>query len=188
MLAVIRTVWRVARPAALGLVLILAAAGARGASAEEPANGEESGEHHANVVGLFLGHTAERVDGGDTREDGFTFGVEYTRRITPRVSLGGVVERAGGEIRADLLLVQAYYKFAGRFRLLGGPGVEFRDGESAETEAAPLRERDTTVFVVRIGAVYEFEFGRWIVAPTAAIDFVGRDEALVLGAEIGYAF
>jgi hypothetical protein len=188
MLAMIRTVWRVARAVGLGLVLILAPAGARAAAAEEPASGEESREHHANVLALFLGHTAEEVDGGDTTESGFTFGVEYTRRITPRVSLGGLVERAGGDIRSNLLLAQAYYRIAGGFRVLGGPGVEFRDGESEEHEEAPVRERDTTVFVLRVGALYEFEIGRWVVAPTAAIDFVGRDEALVLGVEVGYAF
>lgn len=204
--------WKTARSIGLGLILAsvppaaLAApadGGTAGAAQEheqengEASDAEESHEHHANVLSLFLGHTSERVDGSEETEQGFTFGLEYTRRITPRFSLGGVVERAGGDIRGTLLVAQAFYRIVGELRLVAGPGVEFRDAHSEEPEhhdgltadpGFPTREHDTTVFLIRVGAVYEFEFGRWIVAPTVAIDFIGRDEAFVLGATIGYAF
>lgn len=204
--------WKTARSIGLGLILAsvppaaLAAPanGSTAGAAQEHAqeNGETSGAeeshgHHANVLSLFLGHTSERVDGGEHVENGFTFGLEYTRRISPRFSLGGVVERAGGDIRGTLLIAQAFYRIVGELRLVAGPGVEFRDAHSEEPEhhgglaASPeslTRERGTTVFLLRIGAVYEFEIDRWVVAPTVAIDFVGRDEALVLGASLGYVF
>jgi len=208
--------WKAARSIGLGLILAsmpgaALAAPSDGSTAEatagtaqehaqehgEASTGEESHGHHANVVSVFLGHTSERVDGGEHLEQGFTFGFEYTRRFTPRFSFGGVVERAGGDIRGTLLIAQAFYRIVGELRLVAGPGVEFRDDHSEEPEhhggllaasEPPTRARDTTVFLVRVGAIYEFEFDRWIVAPTVAIDFVGRDEALVLGVSIGYAF
>jgi len=153
--------------------------------------------HYKNGLGLFLGSTNERVDGADITEQGFTYGIEYARRVTPRFSLGGVVERAGGDIRGTLLIALAYYRLVGGLFVLGGPGVEFRDAHSEEPahhgrlaadSESPTRERDTTVFLMRIGLMYEFEFGRWLLAPNVAIDFVGRDEALVLGASVGYVF
>lgn len=167
--------WKTARSIGLGLILAsvppaaLAApadGGTAGAAQEheqgngEASDAEESHEHHANVLSLFLGHTSERVDGSEETEQGF-------------------------------------YRIVGELRLVAGPGVEFRDAHSEEPEhhdgltadpGFPTREHDTTVFLIRVGAVYEFEFGRWIVAPTVAIDFIGRDEAFVLGATIGYAF
>jgi len=204
--------WKAARSIGLGLILASMPAAALaapwdGSTAKatagtaqehgEASTDEESHKHHANVLSLFLGHTSERVDGSEHLEQGFTFGLEYTRRVTPRFSLGGVVERAGGDIRGTLLIAQAFYRIVGELRLVAGPGVEFRDAHAEEpghhgglaaASESPTRERDTTVFLVRVGAIYEFEIDRWIVAPTVAIDFVGRDEALVLGASFGYVF
>jgi len=214
MRAVISAVCRAAHPAAAVLILTFASTVAAATPADDPAatradgpaqehaephgaNEDNPHEHHKNGLGLFLGNTNERVDGGEVTEQGFTYGIEYTRRITPRFSLGGVLERAGGEIRGTLLIAQAYYRLVGGLFVMGGPGVEFRDAHSEEpaqhgglsaNSENPTPERDTTVFLARVGAMYEFEFGRWLLAPTIAIDFVGRDEALVLGASVSYVF
>jgi hypothetical protein len=176
-----------------------AADGAAQEQAEEHGDAAAHETHalHRNGLSVFLGNTTERVDGSEHNEQGFTFGVEYFRRITPRFSLGGVLERAGGDIRGTLLIAQAYYKLTGGLFVIGGPGVEFRDAHTEEPvqhgvpavdSENPMRERDTTVFLVRIGALYEFELGQWLLVPTVAIDFIGRDEALVLGASVGYVF
>jgi len=214
MRAVVSAFRLAARPAAAVLVLAFAPTVAAATPADHPvatktddpaqehaeqhdADEADPHAHYKNVLGLFLGNTNERVDGGEVTEQGFTYGIEYARRITPRFSLGGVLERASGEIRGTLLIAQASYRLVGGLFVIGGPGVEFRDahseepahhdGLSADSEA-PSRERDTTVFLMRIGAMYEFEFGRWLLAPTVAVDFVGRDEALVVGASVGYVF
>jgi len=107
MRAVMRAVLKVARPAGVGLMLALAPAVALANPADDPAatasdgSAQEEAEqhddatvddphaHYKNGLGLFLGSTNERVDGADITEQGFTFGVEYARRVTPRFSLGG---------------------------------------------------------------------------------------------------
>lgn len=200
------------------LVLLLGALAAPGAAiAVEPAvDGGAAGsvapppdhEQHeelTNALLVFLGETWERVDGADLTEKGFTFGLEYSRDVSDRFAVGGVLERAGGEIRGTLLLAQVYFKVAGRLFLVTGPGVEFRDayeghhGEAEQHGALTvvrgahdieqmLRERDTTVFVYRIGVAYEINMGRWILAPAVDLDFVGRDEALVIGGLFGFEF
>jgi hypothetical protein len=152
---------------------------------------------HVNAIAVFLGNTAERSDDSDTVHSGFTFGIEYIRRLSPHISLAAVIERAGGDVRGTLALGQIYYRFTGGFALIAGAGAEFRDGHSEEVaphgrmigaEGPTHREGEGTVFLARVGAMYEWEFDRWLFGPMAAIDFVGRDEAFVLGVNFGYAF
>lgn len=160
-----------------------------------------------NSIHLFLGETWERVDGADITESGFTFGLEYFRMLSDRWATGLVVERAAGDIRGTLLLAQVEVNLVGGLWLVTGPGVEFRDeyeghhsegpenhGELSIVRAAHdidqmMRERDTTVFVYRIGLGYNIHLGEeFVLAPTIDLDFVGRDEALVVGGILAYHF
>jgi hypothetical protein len=174
----------------------------------EHASAEPGHEGHEGVNSLhvFLGETWERVDGADMTEKGFTFGVEYFRQVAPRWAVGAVVERAGGDIRGTLLLAQVEFNLVGGLWLVTGPGVEFRDGheeghgevehhgEASVVRAAHdidqiMRERDTTVFVYRIGLGYSFHLSENVLfGPTIDLDFVGRDEALVLGGIFAFHF
>ena len=173
------------------------------AAQEEPsqhgdtASDHEAHEEHVNAIAVFLGNTAERSTDSGNIHHGFTFGVEYIRRLSPHISLTAVLERAGGDVRGTLLLGQVYYRFTGGFALIAGAGVEFRDshpeestphGRMAGASEPSRRPGDGTVFLARVGAMYEWEFDRWLLGPMVAIDFVGRDEALVLGLNFGYAF
>lgn len=154
-------------------------------------------EHeYRNSISLFLGATREDEEGVETV---FTFGLEYARRLAPQWSVVGVVERAGGEIGATVLLGQATYNPIGGLVLATGPGMEIRDGRSEEgpeefggeeeREHAEGESEGTSVdFVWRIGLLYEFRFDRFIVAPTIDVDFVARDAVLVFGANLGYEF
>ena len=158
------------------------------------------------MLRLTRSKTWERVDGADITEKGFTFGIEYFRQVAPRWAVGAVVERAAGDIRGTLLLAQVEFNLVGGLWLVTGPGVEFRDshdgghgepehhGANSIVRAAHdidqiMRERDTTVFVYRIGLGYGFHLSdRTILSPTIDLDFVGRDEALVLGGILAYHF
>jgi hypothetical protein len=164
------------------------------------------GHEGVNSLHLFLGETWERVDGADITEKGFTFGIEYFRQVAPRWAVGAVVERAAGNIRGTLVLAQVEVNLVGGLWLVTGPGVEFRDaheeghgeverhGEMSVVRAAHdidqiMRERDTTVFVYRIGLGYGFHLSENVLfGPTIDLDFVGRDEALVVGGIFAFHF
>lgn len=163
----------------------------------DPIAGHDVHAEHANLIFGFLGNTSESSDESGATHQGFTFGVEYVRKISSRFSAGAVLERAGGDIGGTLLLAQLYYRAVGGLVFLGGVGAEFRDAHSEEPTAhgrlaasteAGQRPGDETVTVFRLGASYEFELNRWVIAPMVAIDYVGRDNAFVLGGNFGYAF
>jgi hypothetical protein len=160
---------------------------------------EHAEKHYPNQLLGFLGGTWEQVSDEHLTEKGFTFGLEYVRELNERWAFGGVVERAGGDIRGTLLIAQLYFDVGGGpggVKIVTGPGVEFRDAHHEEAEhhgdahamMAGGRERDTTVFVYRIGVAYDIKIERWIIAPTIDWDFVGRDTALVAGVLAGYEF
>jgi len=171
---------------------------------EQQAAGEHEGAHSAkNSLHLMVGETWERVDGADITEKGFTFGVEYFRAVAPRWAIGAVFERAGGDIRGTLLLAQVEFNLVGGLWVVTGPGVEFRDAHEEGPEhhgaggsidrashdvAQLMRERDTTVFVYRIGLGYGFPVGDMVLSPTVDVDFVGRDTALVVGMIVAVHF
>jgi len=125
--------------------------------------------HHRHLVSGFVGATHEHG------EDAFTFGAEYIFDVVPeRIGVGGLVERAKGHLDADLALALVHYRPVGGLYLSGGAGIERKKGE-----------RET---VGRIGVGYDFEFGRWVVAPEINVDFIDREEAIVYGVAIGRKF
>jgi hypothetical protein len=166
--------------------------------------------HHQpkNSIHVFLGETWERVDGTDLTEKGFTFGIEYFRGIADRWAVGVVLERAAGDIRGTLLLAQVEFNIVGDLWAVTGPGVEWRDAYDGSHHGEPehhgdassvvraahdldtiLSERSRTVFVYRIGVGYAIHATEnFVIVPTVDLDFVGRDEALVLGAVLAYHF
>ena len=64
----------------------------------DPIAGHDVEAEHANLIFGFLGNTSESSAESGATHQGFTFGVEYVRRISSRFSAGAVVERAGGDI------------------------------------------------------------------------------------------
>lgn len=155
--------------------------------------------HYRNVLAVFVGHTREHFESNDTYHGGFTFGLEYCRIVASRWCVGGLVERAGGEIRGTLVLAQVFFNPVGGLLIATGPGVEFvdargRDSDHGHGHGGPGGARADeevgahTEFVYRVGLLYEFKLDRFVIAPTIDLDFVGRNEALVLGANFGYEF
>ena len=141
-------------------------------AAEEPgvARSDHAEEaHHRHLVSAFVGVTHEHG------EDAPTFGAEYIFDVIPdRFGVGGLVELAKGDLDAEFAMALAHYRPVGALYLAGGVGVERRTGE-----------RET---VGRIGVGYDFEFGRWVVAPEVNLDFVHREDTLVYGVAIGRKF
>ena len=142
----------------------------------------EDGDHHLphNHLALVVGAAFEEQDDGH-RERGNILGLEYVRQVTEHWGWGASfeMEALGDEHhRLGILVVPVSYFPNERWRLLAGPGVEFRD--KGEPEHA----------VLRIGAGYEFELGKhFTLSPEAVIDFVeGGTTVYVLGFSLGYGF
>jgi hypothetical protein len=153
------------RAALAGLLLMPLTPGAL--AAEVPA-AEEARPHHLSVV---LAGT--RVP--EAEETGFTLGLDYEYRLSKRIGLGFVVERAFAEIDSTTLLAVADIHLVRGLAVQAGPGVEFVDDES--------------LFVFRLGMLYEFELGEaFTLSPQLHYDVSAGEDAIVFAVAIGRAF
>jgi hypothetical protein len=142
---------------------------------------EDSDHHlpHNHIALVAAAAFEEQADGH--RESGNVLGLEYIRQVTEHWGWGAAIERevfGDNHDRIGILVVPVSYFPNDRWRLVAGPGVEFRE----------RGERDHAVF--RIGAGYEFELGEhFTLSPEAVIDFVaGGTTVYVLGFSLGYGF
>lgn len=125
--------------------------------------------HHLSVI---AGATILDVDDS---EHAFTLGLDYEYRVSERIGLGVVAERAFGPVDSTTLLATADIHLWQGLAIQTGPGVEFVD--------------DDTAFVVRLGALYEFELGDgFTLSPQAHYDFSTAENAVVVGVAVGRAF
>lgn len=139
------------------------------ASAEEPL-----WETHPNHFSVVLAAT------DDGPETAFTVGGDYEHRVNGFLGIGGVVERAFGEIDATTLLAVADLHLWRGLAVQTGPGVELVDSRG--------EERAEEEFVYRIGALYEFEFGHATFSPQVHYDVTTGEDAVVFGGALGYYF
>ena len=124
------------------------------------------GRHH---ISLFLGATDLE---GST---GFTQGIDYEYRVNKVLGLGGVAEYALGGIEAWTILAVADIHLNSGLILQVGPGFEHGEEED--------------VFVARLGALYEFEFGKYTISPQVHFDdHAGSEDAVVYGIAFGFSF
>ena len=137
-----------------------------------PAHGEEfeSGhEYEPNTVGVFLGATSE-----GRRDRAATLGIEYERRLSREIGIGGIYEHAFGDLDFDILAVAVAYH-SGPWKLYAAPGVEITNERSTE-------------FLLRLGVEYGFHVQSLEISPQVDLDLVDGDEVLVIGATIAYGF
>ena len=124
---------------------------------------------HRHRLGLFLGGTHEESN------DDFATGLGYEYRMSNLFGVGGFVEHARREDQVLTFGVPLDVHPYKGLRFLLAPGLEHEGSESR--------------FLMRTGAGYEAEIGRWSMAPEFNIDFVeGGHRALVYGLSFGYAF
>ncbi len=143
-------------------VVSVHAGGHEGGSGDEAAH-----EFHPNMLGLFLGETFEG------REEDFTFGLEYERRLNASFGIGVFAEHVTGDLDFWVYgLPFAYH--SGPWKAYIAPGVE--DGDHGSE------------FLLRVGGEYAFEAGEWEISPQLNLDFVDNEELWVLGVVIGKGF
>jgi hypothetical protein len=134
----------------------------------EEASTDETPEDKKNTVSLILGATFE-----SRRDNGFTVGLEYERRLNATVGLGVIGEHVFGDLDFTIVVLPVFFH-SGPWKFLVGPGIE--DGETSSE------------FMVRFGGAYEFEVGGWIFSPGVDLDLVDGDLVSVFGVVIGKPF
>ena len=133
---------------------------------EEKGHEEHFGPHSLE---LFLGDTH------DDGENDFTLGIGYEYRINQMFGVGVLFEGVKGEVRELVILVPLYlYPYKG-WRFVLAPALEVEE-----------QTRDKN-FLIRVGAAYEFEIGRWSIAPEFNLDSI-REGTPVFGVSFGYKF
>jgi hypothetical protein len=182
------------------LYAALLSLGSFGARAMAQEHGEEHGpeagvaehaehEFHRHHFSVFLGVTAGEVEkeaeAGVASEGGavivedetaFTLGLDYEYRLSRRWGVGALAEWAGKDARFWVVGIPAAVLHPkGGLKLYLVPGFEKSNEHDAE-------------FLVRLGAMYDFEVGRFTIAPAFNVDFVDDEEVLVYGVNIGRGF
>jgi hypothetical protein len=155
----------------------------------------ETAEHHGhsfhpNDLGVFLGATDEQ--GHDLQ---FTYGLDYERRFSEHLGIGGLIDYAGGGLRNTVLAVPVFWHPGGGWKLIAAPGVEFHNGRGGGGEHATgdgghgEADDDETHFLFRIGAGYHVHVSdHWGVVPTVDLDFVDGEEVWVYGVGLAYGW
>jgi len=154
--------------------------------AQEEGAGAHEEEHHGydNGVALFLGGTTHLGSEGHSSETGFAIGMEYVRRVADRVKIGLLAESASSDTQQNYIFaLPLFAHLTENLALVAAPGVEF-----ASLEEESHEEENETEFLMRFGAIYEFEFDKWSIGPQIHADLAGGHWTLVFGVSFGIGF
>jgi len=153
------------------LVPVAAAGQGSEAVAESSPSGHETSEHefHRNHFGGFLGASTH----SDSKETGFTLGLDYARQFTPRWAAIGYTELVSGDLERDIILaVGVVFYPTPRLALVVAPGVEFVT-KSVEHHGEVEME-DEREFLVRLSVAYGFPLGQAAIGPVVFGDWAGN--------------
>ncbi len=134
---------------------------------------EHEGKHlHRHHIAGFLGGT--HVE----HETAFTVGADYEYRLSNWVGVGALIDYAGGHlderIVAGMVIVHPIRPLAVLLAAGQDHRVEHGHGENS--------------FVVRVGAVYYFEAGRFSIGPSYFLDTTNGETLHVFGITIATGF
>lgn len=152
--------------------MLLASLANVGRAAAADAAGEETseGHFHRNWAAVFIGST-----GQDRRNKEPAIGLEYARNLTPEFSIGGIAEYTFGD--SDFLVLAIPFAYGpDPWKFYIAPGFEDADFKGSGE------------FLVRVGAEYAFEAGKWEIAPQLDVDFVDGDKVFILGVTLGRTY
>jgi hypothetical protein len=174
---------------------------ARAQEAHEAHGHEEHEAHGKNEIGVFVGGLTNLTKD----QNGPSLGVDYTRRITPKIRIGAMYEFASTSLErenlfAGIVVVEPGYNL----KFIFAPGVtrinedeeeehhgeDDHHSEENHNETYPCCHSTTTVtFVGRLGIGYNFEFSKVIISPNLFVDLLGNGEVhLVYGVSFGFPF
>jgi len=158
-------------------MLIRSILGALALSASAVFGGAASAESYGDkakpkvVLGGFVGVTDSKYG------TEFTFGVEGFYKASDKIKVGIIWELlpdAGDGKDANLVLGAVSLNVTDHFRVIGGAGKDYHGGKEHG--------------VWRTGAAYDFKVGKFMISPTAAIDWFENRENYIGGITIARKF
>ena len=67
--------------------------------------------HHKNHIALFIGSTEGEAEEGEKEDRDFTLGVDYERRLTELIGIGGLYDWVAEGRREFLIGMPVFFKF-----------------------------------------------------------------------------
>jgi hypothetical protein len=132
--------------------------------------------HHKNHIALFVGSTEAEVHEGDKEDRDFTLGVDYERRLTKLIGMGGLYD----------------WVAEGRREFLIGMPVFFHPFKASKFQIAPcvqrIREDKEIKYVTRIGFSWGFELSKTTISPEIFYDITSGQDFIVFGVAFGWGF
>ena len=148
--------------------------------------GSHKSDHslHWNHIAVFGGATSKLEKEGTH----FTLGMDYIRKFPPsgQWAIGIFGEAILEEHTEWLFGIPLFLYLHENLWIRTGPGIEIlqdKNHDHAQTKTETKFE-----FLWRAGMGYDFEFGRYTIAPSVDIDFVRKTTALVWDLNLGYGF
>jgi hypothetical protein len=142
----------------------------------EASEGHDEERHHKNHVAFFVGSTEAEEHHGVKEDRDFTMGLDYERRLTRIVGVGGVVD----------------WVVEGNREYLIGVPVYLHVGRHAKFELAAavqhLSETGENGFVFRTGFHWDFPVGSLSIVPAVFYDFTEEQDFFIFGIGIGKGF
>ena len=147
-------------------------------------------ERFFNEVGLFLGYTFERGEGGAT------VGLDYVRWLVPeRIGVGAFLDLVFGDVDARAVGAGVWvrpFREIEDLTFVVAPGIDLAN-EEEESELGLEGERGKAweaAALLRLGVLYGFDLGRgYRFVPSFYVDIIFPDKAAyVMGVGIGKEF
>lgn len=131
---------------------------------------EESEPVKRHTLAALVRYVSEGRAGG-----GPAVGLEYEYLLREKWGLGAFGEWVAGDIETAVIGVTANYHPIEELAIVFGPGVELNEEEE--------------LWIGRLGAAYEFEVGKFFIAPAAYVDWIeGGDFAVLAGLNFAIKF
>lgn len=128
------------------------------------------GTHGLHHLSVLVANTHASGEGNSP-----TIGLDYEYRVNKLLGVGAILERADGKLNATTLLAVADIHFWNGLIMQVGPGFE--------------RSNHDSIFVTRLGVLYEFEVENFTISPQLHWDYHdGEPNTIVAGAAFGFSF
>ena len=146
---------------------------------------EEDGKEHLlkNEISLFLGVTSFLEHEGNY----FSPGIDYTRRLTEHILIGGWIESVLAEETEWTMGIPLYFTHH-HFWIRIAPGIEILNEEKENEQTLEVEQKSKTECLFRSGLGYTFHLSNFLISPSIDYDYVRSNGALVYGINLGYGF
>ena len=152
-----------------------------------PLTAQDDHHFHHHHLALFVGGTTplDSASGGATS---FTMGADYEYRFTAVVGALVLFDHVPGDHHRDWLFGAMFaVRPIDALRIAAGVGFELVDTDV--TSGGTTTTKTKAYFVTPVRTSYEFHVGKFTIAPTVGVDFIGETKTnIVYGLSLGHGF